>query len=217
MSPCVSFVGGIHHFVWLLVGDVSPSFFHIVQLTDSWSVWYYIVSTSHYLGLDHRQLYTFPFFFNLYIRQRSWANVMYSPLFVCFVTLQNRRFLQSILVTTVCLSVCLSACLSVCPSVRDLQATPLDRSSRTFDIWCILVQGPPKLFFFEIGSKSRSRSPLLWKSHNGPWLLNRKWQRLLVSCITFLIEFRFCQRPYVLTHDVTFLRHVTLKKSLKIT
>ena len=56
-----------------------------------------------------------------YIRQRSWANVMYSPLFVClllckivdfckvywsprFVTLQNRRFLQSILVTAVCLS-----------------------------------------------------------------------------------------------------------------
>ena len=36
-----------------------------------------------------------------YIRQRSWANVMYSPL---FVTLQNRRFLQSILVTAVCLS-----------------------------------------------------------------------------------------------------------------
>ena len=29
----------------------------------------------------------------------------------------------------------------------------------------------------------------------------------------FLIELRFCKRPSVLTYDVTFLRHVTLKKS----
>ena len=50
-----------------------------------------------------------------YIRQRSWANVMYSS---PFVTLQNRRFLQSILVTAVCLSVCLFVCLSVCLFVR---------------------------------------------------------------------------------------------------
>ena len=35
----------------------------------------------------------------LYIRQRSWANVMYSPLFVCL---------------SVCLFVCLFVCLSVC-------------------------------------------------------------------------------------------------------
>ena len=28
----------------------------------------------------------------------------------------------------------------------------------------------------------------------------------------FLIEWRFCKRPSVLTYDVTFLRHVTSKK-----
>ena len=32
-----------------------------------------------------------------------------------FITLQNRRFLQSILVTAVCLSVCLRVCLFVRP------------------------------------------------------------------------------------------------------
>ena len=37
-----------------------------------------------------------------YIRQRSWANVMYSPL---FVTLRNLRFSQSMLVTAVCMFV----------------------------------------------------------------------------------------------------------------
>ena len=62
----------------------------------------------HLIGLPRRWTSVY-----YYIRQRSWANVMYSPL---FVTLQNRRFLQSILVTAVCLSVCLFVCLFVCPS-----------------------------------------------------------------------------------------------------
>ena len=44
----------------------------------------------------------------------DFCKVYWSPR---FVTLQNRRFLQSILVTTVCLSVCLSVCLFVCLSV----------------------------------------------------------------------------------------------------
>ena len=45
----------------------------------------------------------------------DFRKVYWSPR---FVTLQNRRFLQSILVTAVCLSVCLSVCLFVCLSVR---------------------------------------------------------------------------------------------------
>ena len=72
-----------------------------------------------------------------YIRQRSWANVMYSSPFVClsvclFVTFRNLRFSESILVTAVCLFVCLSVCLSVCPSSKALQAAPLVRSSWFF-------------------------------------------------------------------------------------
>ena len=73
---------------------------------------------------------------NIYIRQRSWANVMYSSPFVCLSVCyfaKARRafsqsilvstvcyfakvndFSQSILVSTVCLSVCKSVCLSVC-------------------------------------------------------------------------------------------------------
>ena len=46
-----------------------------------------------------------------YIRQRSWANVMYSPLFVCL---------------SVCLFVCLSVCLSVCLVASYPRTIPLN-------------------------------------------------------------------------------------------
>ena len=103
-----------------------------------------------------------------YIRQRSWANVMYSPLFVClllckivdfckvywsprFVTFRNLRFSESILVTAVCLFVCLSVCLSVCPSSKALQAAPLVRSSWFFAEDVFWTRDNAELFFFKIG------------------------------------------------------------------
>ena len=50
-----------------------------------------------------------------YIRQRSWANVMYSSPFVCL---------------SVCLFVCLSVCLFVCLSVSRITQKVMDGFER---------------------------------------------------------------------------------------
>ena len=55
-----------------------------------------------------------PIILSLLCKIVDFCKVYWSPR---FVTLQNRRFLQSILVTTVCLSVCLFVCLLLCKIV----------------------------------------------------------------------------------------------------
>ena len=109
----------------------------------------------------------------------SWAAKWLRNYCIEVVTLQNRRFLQSILVTAVCLSVCLllcekfwkisqsilvtAVCLSVCLSVclfvcLSVCLQRLYRPHRVSD--------RPDLFL-KIGWRARSRSPLLWKSDMG--------------------------------------------------
>ena len=65
-------------------------------------------------------------------------------------------------------SVCVSVCLSLCLSFRGVQTTPLVRSSWFFDRRCLLDQGRSLQKKLKIGPRARSRSPLLWKSDNGP-------------------------------------------------
>ena len=92
----------------------------------------------------------------------------------------------------------LFVCLSVCLSFRDVQTTPLVRSSWNFDRWCLLYQGLWAIFWkSDIGQGQCHHF-----CENQIMAHNRKWQRLLVGCRTFHIKFRFCERCVDVRHHV---------------
>ena len=132
-------------------------------------------STCHRFNLSRTLQNTIVIFqlqYSYYIRQRSWANVMYSSLFVClsvclFVCLSVCYFAKSQIFAkyighrglSVCLYVCLYVCLSVLEGCTGQSTGPIVLILLAADVFS--SQDPGILNLLKIGSSSRSRSPLL--------------------------------------------------------